>query len=432
MADAGFSLDALSGCASSTERGTELPLDLYFMLDSSGSMDDLVSAGSSKWTQVVGAITSFVGDPASAGIGVGLQYFPLDAAGVPASCTADTDCPSGTGPCFFKACDITMLTNVIPCSSSADCDLQVGTGQKVQFGCNPIGVCHNDANTVCPIIPGKTVSCGTDSNGFDLGNCDTMSTSTCVLGDSCTAAEYATPAVPVALLPGAGAAITASLMAHKPNGNTPTSQALQGAINEAKAYAKANPGHSVVAVLATDGQPDECTPDDAAGIAQLAAAALAGSPSVKTFVIGVFTPNDTVGPATVNQIATAGGTKAFVITTPAAGAGTPVETQFQTALNAIRDAALPCQYEVPLPESGVPDYMSVNVEYTTSAGASVGLPYVTTESACGTGSGWFYDVDPSTGATPSAINVCPGTCSTIQADKNGRVDVVVGCATMTR
>jgi hypothetical protein len=76
--------------------------------------------------------------------------------------------------------------------------------------------------------------------------------------------------------------------------------------------------------------------------------------------------------------------------------------------------------------------MSVNVEYTTSAGASVGLPYVTTESACGTGSGWFYDVDPSTGATPSAINVCPGTCSTIQADKNGRVDVVVGCATMTR
>ena len=112
-------------------------------------------------------------------------------------------------------------------------------------------------------------------------------------------------AIAAASLPAAGAAIKASLAAHNPNGNTPTSQALAGAIDQAKAYAKANPGHAVVAVLATDGQPDECNPDDASGIAALAAAALAGTPSVKTFVIGVFTQGDTTGPATVNQIAKA-------------------------------------------------------------------------------------------------------------------------------
>jgi hypothetical protein len=434
--DGGFPLDALGGCASSTEHGAELPLDLYFMLDSSGSMDDLVSAGASKWSQVVKALSSFVDDTASAGIGVGLQYFPLNAAGVPASCTADSQCPASTGPCFFKACDLTMLNEVIPCASNADCLLSPGNGQpKVQFSCTAIGVCHNDFDTVCPI--NRVTDCGNDANNFPLGSCDAITTSTCSEGDSCAAQDYATPALPIALLPGAGAAIKTSLAAHAPNGNTPTSQALQGAIDEAKVFATANPGHSVVAVLATDGIPDECSPDDAAGIAQIAAAGLAGTPSVKTFVIGVFAPNDTTGGApTVNQIAKAGGTKqAFIINTPAPGVdagAADVETQFQAALNAIRDAALPCQYEVPLPDSGVPDFLAVNVEYTSSAGASTGLPYVETQASCGSGSGWYYDVDPANGATPSAINVCPGTCSTIQADKNGRVDVIVGCSTVTR
>jgi hypothetical protein len=425
--DAGFSLDALSGCAASTSRGTELPLDLYFMLDSSGSMDDLVAQGASKWSQVVSAISAFVDDSASAGVGVGLQYFPLDAAGVPASCTADSQCPAGTGPCFFKACDLS-LQEVIPCSSNADCIVQ-----GHQFQCENIGVCHNDVDVVCPIMPGAIVDCGNDTNGFALGTCDSITSSTCTLGDSCTAQDYQTPAVPIALLPGAAAAVKTSLAGHSPNGNTPTSQALLGAIDQAKAYATANPGHAAVAVLATDGIPDECTPADTAGIAQIAAAGLSGSPSVKTFVIGVFTPNDiTAGTSTLNTIAAAGGTnQAFIIST-ANAATTSVETQFQSALNSIRSAALPCQYMVPLPDSGVPDYLSVNVAYTPSSGASVGLPYVESESKCGTGSGWYYDVDPATGATPSAINVCPSTCSTVQGDTGGRVDVVVGCATMTR
>jgi hypothetical protein len=425
VSDAAFSLDAFASCAATTEQAKELPLDLYFMLDSSGSMDDLVAAGKSKWSSIVSAMNAFVGDAASSGIGVGLQYFPLPSAGVPKTCTADTQCPAGTGPCFFKACDITMIDAVVPCATNADC---VGVA-NIPLGCNPIGVCHNNHDTVCP-ADGKHPMCGPDGNKFDLGTCDTISTSTCIHGDSCAAQDYATPAVPIALLPGAAAAVTASLMTHSPVGNTPTSQALLGAIDQAKSYATANPGHSVVAVLATDGIPDECTPNDIPGIAQIAAAGLSGSPSIKTFTIGVFTQDAIAsGTSALNQIASAGGTKqAFIIQTTAPN----LEQQFEAALNAIRGAALPCQYEVPVPDAGTPDFGTVNVEYTSGAGVASGVPYVETASKCGTSSGWYYDVDPAAGGTPAAILVCPGTCSTLQSDSKGRVDVVVGCGTVTR
>jgi hypothetical protein len=420
-ADAGFSLDAFASCAATTEEATELPLALYFMLDSSGSMDDLVAQTTSKWNAVVSAMNAFVGDAASAGIAVGLQYFPLRAAGVPATCTSDAQCPGTTGPCFFEACDVgnKKVTGVTPCEANAQCAAGVD--------CKPIGLCHNDRNTVCP--PGAT-ACGVDANNFDLGSCDSITTSTCLEGDSCTAQDYATPAVPIAALPGAASAVTASLAAHSPGGNTPTSQALLGAIDQAKSYATANPGHSVVAVLATDGIPDECTPGDIPGIAQIAATGLTGSPGIKTFAIGVFAPDAiATGTSALNEIASAGGTKqAFIINST----GQNLEQQFEAALNAIRVAALPCQYKVPVPDSGTADFSRVNVQYTSGAGVASGVPYVETSGQCGTGSGWYYDVDPTGGGTPTAILVCPGTCSTLESDSKGRVDVVVGCGTITR
>ncbi len=49
------------------------------MMDQSGSMGDPTGAsgtGISKWESIKQALSTFVGDPASAGIGVGIQYFP--------------------------------------------------------------------------------------------------------------------------------------------------------------------------------------------------------------------------------------------------------------------------------------------------------------------------------------------------------------------
>jgi Mg-chelatase subunit ChlD len=417
--DAGFSLDALAGCASTTQQAKELPLDLYLMLDTSSSMNDLVGPMRSKWSAVQSALTTFANDPASAGIGVGLQYFPLTEAGVPTSCTASSQCGSAA-PCFLKACLDPNSGAVYPCDSNRDC--------PPGLACLTIGQCANDHNSVC--VPAQMTACGNDANGFDLGACQSFTTSTCILGDSCTPQDYATPAVPIALLPGAATAITASLAAHQPTGNTPTAAALEGAINQAQMYAAANPGHSVVAVLATDGLPDECTPSDIPTIARLAAQGLSGSPSIKTFAIGVFTPNDkAMGTSDLDQIASAGGTKtAFVIDTSTQN----VEQQFTAALTAIRGASLPCNYEVPLPESGTPDFMDVNVVYTTGAGVTSGLPYVASASRCGNGGGWYYDVAPEDGGTPNAILVCPTTCSALQTDTSGRVDVVTGCVRIAR
>jgi hypothetical protein len=49
------------------------PLDLLVLLDQSGSMTE----HEDRWTPTTNAIKSFVSAPESAGIGIGLQYFPL-------------------------------------------------------------------------------------------------------------------------------------------------------------------------------------------------------------------------------------------------------------------------------------------------------------------------------------------------------------------
>ena len=64
-----------TSCAGEIHEGKPLPVDLLFLLDTSGSMEE--SAGmKSKWASVRDAITSFVNDPQSAGLGVGLATFP--------------------------------------------------------------------------------------------------------------------------------------------------------------------------------------------------------------------------------------------------------------------------------------------------------------------------------------------------------------------
>ncbi len=58
-------------CASDNYGGKQLPLDMYLIVDRSGSMQG------NNWTAVTNAITTFVNSPDADGIGVGLQFFPL-------------------------------------------------------------------------------------------------------------------------------------------------------------------------------------------------------------------------------------------------------------------------------------------------------------------------------------------------------------------
>src|SRR5262249_19705079 len=62
-------------CAATSSTASLIPLDIFIMQDQSGSMKETTSTGATKWEAVKAAIKTFVSDPASAGIGVGLQFF---------------------------------------------------------------------------------------------------------------------------------------------------------------------------------------------------------------------------------------------------------------------------------------------------------------------------------------------------------------------
>lgn len=346
-------------CAGETQTAKKVPLDMYIMMDQSSSMGESTSGGGTKWDAVKQALAGFVADPKAAGIGVGIGFFavpPGGGGGPPSSCKTNADCVVGTtdfGPCFSP------LPGIIP------------------------GICFN-------------ASTGSDS---------------------CNAADYAKPEVEIAPLPGVASAINGAMGAHSPTSSTPTGPALQGAVDHAKAWATAHPDHVVVAVLATDGDPSECNPGDIPGIANIAATALAGSPKIRTFVIGVGSST-----ANLDAIAKGGGTApAFIVDT-----NQNVVQQFEAALEAIQGTALACQYGIPKPQSGTLDYGKVNVQYTPGSGSAVVIGNVANAAACDPSKGgWYYDVP----AAPTQILLCPATCTTVSADKAGTVAIQLGCTT---
>jgi hypothetical protein len=90
-----------------------------------------------------------------------------------------------------------------------------------------------------------------------------------------------------------------------------------------------------------------------------------------------------------------------------------------------------CEYQVPT--QGV-DFKKVNVQFTNGAGSMVTLirhaPIDGTDgSGCDSRGGWYYDRDPMSGA-PTKITACAVTCTMLQTDLDGKVDVVLGCPTI--
>lgn len=91
----------INACAKQTTGGELVPLDLYFMVDRSGSMQD-----SGKWTNVTTALKQFVALPDAAGIGVGIGFFGVaPSKPPPTSCTNNAQC-GDYGPCLagFNMC----------------------------------------------------------------------------------------------------------------------------------------------------------------------------------------------------------------------------------------------------------------------------------------------------------------------------------------
>jgi hypothetical protein len=416
-----------SACFSMPTLAQPVPLDLYVLMDSSLSMNETTTAGTSKWNDVRTAMGTFFDN--SPGLGVGLKFFPGVQSGVPESCTGDgVDQACGNfGPCDRrKTCvgNMGTTTNPLPlCTSAATC----GTG-----ACALVQECPGPPVTYCAEGPMAAATNACDPcrtfNGY------------CHLRDICMPNFYATPDVTVGMLPLAAQGLKNALMAKSPAGYTPTGPALTGALMFARQRLTSMPTRRIAVVLVTDGLPGgfltgippaECTPSDVAGIATLASGpqGAGGAPPILTFVIGVFAPGMAAQTAQTNldMLATAGGTApAVVINT-----GQDVTAALQNALKSVQSKAIACEYQVP--SQGV-DFKKVNVQFTNGAGTTVTpighAPIDGTDgSGCDARGGWYYDRDPMSGA-PTKITACPATCTMLQTDLDGKVDVVLGCPTI--
>lgn len=406
-------------CAGTLQEAQRVPLDIYIMLDVSGSMLEPTEgdANVTKWQAVSSALSAFVSDKASEGIGVGLQVFPIGDASAPTSCTDDKAC-GNYGPCLNRACWPLINGELTGCLATSDCGLTQT--------CVVLGECAADNTYVCNSEATKTCS---DNRGMSLGAC-TVPPSVCVSAADCRPATYATPAAPIATLPSSKDALLKVIQGSMPdpNGLTPTGPALGGAIQASKTWATAHPDHQVVAVLATDGLPTLktsgkiCAPvTQLADIDAIVSEATAGrtqAPSVSTFVIGVLGPDDTAGPTILGEIATAGSSAdAFIVDTSG-----NVQQEFLDALNQIRAKGLSCDLAIPAPEAGKTlDYDKVNVNFS----GDPTLAKVDNAAACDAKKGgWYYDADP-----PTRIMTCPVTCDAFKSTDMGSVKIELGCKT---
>jgi hypothetical protein len=434
-------------CSATMTAAEPVPLDLYVLMDASLSMNEMTTAGTSKWTDVRNALKTFFESQSSAGLGVGLKFFPGVQSSAPATCTGDgPDTACGTfGPCDRrKTCvgsaQSTMSVSPL-CVDASTCGTSTSITCSLIQDCGTAGYCAKGPTAA-------TTAC-TGCNTF-AGYCH--------LRDRCDAAYYATPDVAVGMLDGTNggqaAMLNTALTAKSPAGYTPTGPALTGALMFARQRITAMPTHRVAVVLVTDGLPGgflgsagtgfppaECAPNSIAatgsdtGIAPLLSGAMGagGSPPVPTFVIGVFAPGQSAQTAQTNlDMLAKAGQKSTTATAVIIDTGSNVATALQTALKQVQSKAIACEYKIP--STGV-DPGKVNVSFTSGSGAATTIGHAmldgTDGSGCDARGGWYYDsANPAT-TPPTKITACPASCSMFQTDLNGHVDVVLGCPTIS-
>jgi hypothetical protein len=444
-------------CVGEKSMGQPVPVDVYVMLDISKSMLDAAGTGS-KWDAVKAALNAFFNDPASAGLSAAIQYFPIRLPNVPMTCMTDAECGAGA-PCMMNICRLTTQNALIacnpadaascsaalvrddgpcepdmrcrlsgaPCTDAASCQTPAGD----LGACQQVGACPEDPTLTCSVDPNMVPAAG-------CGVCAPATSSYCLHENVCDPAAYQVPAVDFAPLPGAAAALNASIAAQTPLGDTPSRPALRGAIAHAREWAASHPANKVVVLLATDGFPTECTGGMGAfgasdqaltDVVNVAMEGLSGTNSIQTFVIGVFSATEALAQANLDRIAIAGGTeRAYVIDT----AGN-VQEGFLTALNQIRAARLECEYLIPAPPGGQTLNLSeVNFQFTDSAMVSTSYFYVQPGGCTGAPNEWHYDALPGATPGPTKIVACPKTCEALKATTGGSIQIQLGCTTVVK
>jgi hypothetical protein len=359
-------------CAGEVHTAERAAVDLLFLVDVSTSMAKTVAGGTrSKWDLAREALLAFMSDPGSAGLNIGLQFFPVPARCFSGVCVGPLNPPGPTPPC--------------PCPASLTC---------------------------MPFDPANPQPCP--------GN-----------PPSCDVADYRSLAVGFGALPQATPQLQTAFGGQDPGAamtsGTPTGPAVLGALEQLTAHLAGAAGHRGALVVVTDGEPTRCDPVAVDGIAGPVATARQAGAAISTFVIGVFTPEEIARGAgsVVARLAMAGGTTEFVIN-PAGD----LTARLQDAFNQIRTLAVPCTFTIPKPRAGTLDYGKVNV-HVTATGRDEDLPYVASAARCHpTRGGWYYDADPATGGTPTRVQVCEASCRSLEGDATVKVDLRFGCKTL--
>jgi hypothetical protein len=87
-----------STCSAESREGQRVPVDMYFLVDSSSSMADLVRGGT-RWTAVSTALVEFLRDPTNEDLGVALGYLPYVSAAAATCVMGDPLCLCLLGIC---------------------------------------------------------------------------------------------------------------------------------------------------------------------------------------------------------------------------------------------------------------------------------------------------------------------------------------------
>ena len=401
-------------CAFQSFAAQRLPLDLVILVDASGSMAEPVAGtGRSKWQMAQEALTAFVRDPGSAGLGLGLQVFPLVGPGTP--CAAATDCGYPTaqaGVCGQRQLclapgrpdgDVVCGPGLAACPGGTTCQSAGGCATSGAACANLGGACPGGAGDSCRPEP-----------------------TTCLLTmPLCAPADYARLAVAIADLPAGAPGLVRLLGMRRAGGVTPMAEAVVGTLMHLRARASAMPGRRAALVLATDGLPSGCSERDIALVGDAIWTARNTAPIVSTHVIGVLDAADLAdGQVALTELARAGGSGEPLILSPAGD----LTLRLQAALARIRGEALPCAYAIPKERAGALDFGKVNVAWKLG-GAFENLPYVARADRCDARGGWYYDADPATG-TPTQVLLCPSSCARLKADLTAQVELRFGCKTV--
>lgn len=432
LPDAGeLKSDALSHdasvCAEQVHAAQPVPVDLLLLVDASSSMLQAVSGGRSKHEMVREALAAFVRDPRSAGMGVGLQFFPLP---LETECNSDADCGpfnAGFGKREWWGCRVptvcappnaplgTVVNVCGPGSAATDC--------SHGHSCVPSGYC-SVTGWPCTTV-GQVCKTGVAADAC------TSYPRICNGAAICNTAMFRKLVVPIADLPGAAEPLVREMDARESAGSTPMEPAVEASLLTLSERAAARPGRAGALVLVTDGLPSGCAPDTLPvvnDIAKRLAMAATASPAVTTYVIGVVDKSDSeaaLASQALSRFAQTGGSGAPFVLAPAAD----LTKTFLAALEQIRNRALPCEFSIPAGAVMNLDFGRVNLRLRGTAGETDVL-YVGNANRCDpVRGGWYYDVDPMSGSTPSRVITCPATCAAFKKEAQGHVDLRFGCKT---